>query len=548
MSSSQFKLLTKSEILEAFPAPEQPITGEMNLRELIRIIVHMMKCAQAVQYEGQPLAFLYLACPENIWPNYSQDPYPQTPGHPGNFPQFAQNATAAEIANQRALWEWQNKQHRDPDTMNQALVHRFLSLLPLVDKMEYEERRLSHPNEPYLDCVGWFVAKYGDTTEPEREDNRQRMRATWQLADGFNKLQKQIEEGMLYALVTNAPIPQADVIDIAITVMMQTGLFEPAYEQWHARPAGTKTWQDFKTFWAEKVRLKKLTSQPAGGWGFGMNATEQQQQGMYNTQEDDRAFAESVNDFSRAHDNTQATIANLAYTNQQMQAANAQLCQQVAMLAANQYQANNNNWNGNNNNNNNSSNKKKKNGKKGKKNKSGWTGYEGTGGGNNNNRIDYRANRPDNVRTYNGITWCWTHGNDCGHNSNECEKRHPNHNANATYYNQMGGNPARMERTIDPSTVGLPGAPKPLPPSQRGQQQQQFGGFAQQMPVPPVGAGPMPAFQQVPTQQYAGFGMQQPAGQGTMQVPATMPTMPPMQGAWPGTMHMGMNMGQGRFM
>src|SRR6056300_537959 len=112
------------------------------------------------------------------------------------------------------------------------------------------------------------------------------------------------------------PSPQTDVIDIAITVMMKTGLFKTAYEQWHARPDGTKTWQDFKTFRAEKVRLKKLTSQPAGGWGFGMNVTEQQQQGMYNmgtTEEQDQAFENSVNEFTRAHDNTQATIAGLTW-------------------------------------------------------------------------------------------------------------------------------------------------------------------------------------------------------------------------------------------
>ena len=47
--------------------------------------------------------------------------------------------------------------------------------------------------------------------------------------------------------------------------------------------------------------------------------------------------------------------------------------------------------------------------------------------------------------------------------------------------------------------------------------------------------------------QFAGFGMQQPPGQGTMQGPS-QPAMPAMQGAWPGTMQMGMNMGQGRFM
>ena len=73
------------------------------------------------------------------------------------------------------------------------------------------------------------------------------------------------------------------------------------------------------------------------------------------------------------------------------------------------------------------------------------------------------------------------------------------------------------------------------------------------MPAQPMMMGTTPTFQQVPMQmpqQFSGFGMQQPAGQGTMQgaTQRAMPAMPPVQGTWPGTMQTGMNMGQGHFM
>ena len=81
-----------------------------------------------------------------------------------------------------------------------------------------------------------------------------------------------MEEGQLFAALTNAAI--SDVGAVAVSVLMKTGMFEHAYEEWHARADGSKRWNDVKTFWAEKIQLKRITTNRAGNFGFGMNATE----------------------------------------------------------------------------------------------------------------------------------------------------------------------------------------------------------------------------------------------------------------------------------
>ena len=153
---STFKTIIEAEVLVAFPAAPSAITGDMTLRDLIRLILHLMHCSQAVKNDNHALNYLYLACPDTFWANYSADAYPTTPAHPGNFPTFHTHATTADIANGRAAWEWQLKSHTDPGTMDRALVHRFLSLLPPDKKKEYENRKLSNPNESYIQCLAWF--------------------------------------------------------------------------------------------------------------------------------------------------------------------------------------------------------------------------------------------------------------------------------------------------------------------------------------------------------------------------------------------------------
>ena len=61
-----------------------------------------------------------------------------------------------------------------------------------------------------------------------------------------------------------------------------------------------------------------------------MNATES----AANVQQDNN-FNDSVHKFSAAHNSTQAVIAGLTHTNQQMQQANAGLQQQMAYMMSN---------------------------------------------------------------------------------------------------------------------------------------------------------------------------------------------------------------------
>jgi hypothetical protein len=104
----------------------------------------------------------------------------------------------------------------------------------------------------------------------------------------------------------------------------------------------------------------------------------------------------------------------------------------------------------------------------------------------------------------------------------------------------MGGNPENAGRTINPSQAGRIGL-TPTQPRTQGQwnppqQQQQFGGFAQQQWQPaPMNVPQYAGFaqQQLPQPQFAGYGQQMPIQQQQFYQPQV-----PYQG----------NMGQGSFM
>ena len=80
-----FKTMSEAEVLVAFPAAPSAIIGDMTLHDIIRLILHLMYCAQAVKNDNHALNYLYLAYPDTFWANYSADAYPTTSAHPGNL-------------------------------------------------------------------------------------------------------------------------------------------------------------------------------------------------------------------------------------------------------------------------------------------------------------------------------------------------------------------------------------------------------------------------------------------------------------------------------
>ena len=58
------------------------------------------------------------------------------------------------------------------------------------------------------------------------------MKTAWYLQDGYEKQQLQIEDRNIYAMFAGQPISDSEVVDIAISVNGQTGIFGDQYEQW----------------------------------------------------------------------------------------------------------------------------------------------------------------------------------------------------------------------------------------------------------------------------------------------------------------------------
>ena len=95
----------------------------------------------------------------------------------------------------------------------------------------------------------------------------------------------------MYAQYVDHPIPDQEMVDTFIMVIMKCGLFNTSYEKWHARPDKNKTWNEATVFWNEEVKLKRTCAFISGQYGFRGNKT------ATSTTDADAAYEQSVNDF-----------------------------------------------------------------------------------------------------------------------------------------------------------------------------------------------------------------------------------------------------------
>ena len=103
--------------------------------------------------------------------------YPTLPLRPSTSPEFTVDMDTAQQYLYKNMWEYNTKIFGDIETMNLALVDRFLSLISLIFKSNYEDDCMRNPKKSFTDCVQYFINHFGATIENKREANKEMMKA-----------------------------------------------------------------------------------------------------------------------------------------------------------------------------------------------------------------------------------------------------------------------------------------------------------------------------------------------------------------------------------
>ena len=195
--------------------------------------------------------------------------------------------------------------------MNKALTERFLSIFSNKHCRGYNATIVSDPNRTFGNTFAQFYKQFGIRDEAEIEKNRDDMRKPWNVADVWEVPKDRFNNRIAYDVFVDATISAADALNMLISVVVKTRVFQAQYKEWHALPPGDRTLEYTWIWWGMKACLKRKIGAVAGAMGcgqhYGGNAAGQI---IQHQPAGDAQYESLIEEFTCGHFITQHKISN----------------------------------------------------------------------------------------------------------------------------------------------------------------------------------------------------------------------------------------------
>ena len=153
------------------------------------------------------------------------------------------------------------------------------------------------------------------------------MRKPWNIADRWEVLKYRFDGGIAYAAFTDATINAAGALNMLISVLLKTRVFQAQYEEWHALPRGDRTLANAWVWWGMKTRLKRKIGAVAGEMGRSQHYRGKASDQIQYQPAGGAQYEALIEEFVRGHSITQKTISNQQTQIQQQAMAMSQMQQ-----------------------------------------------------------------------------------------------------------------------------------------------------------------------------------------------------------------------------
>jgi hypothetical protein len=301
--------------------------------------------------------------------------------------------TAAVIAELTRLHREATQVYRTNNNVDQAIKKLILEAFDDAYLNALSDEVVGYVNCTSLDLLTHLFTFYAMIAPTELTQNYERLNTPYDPNQPIETLFQQIQDARALTVAGGQPYGAAMIINVAYTLVFNTGLYPDACRAWQSRAIATRTWTQFKIDFATAHREFRLTNQTAQKSGF-HSANMMIEQGQDGSMQD---TAEAIAQLATATASDRGTVATLTTTNAklatQLEAAHALMAQLKSDIATLKIKI-----------------------------KPVWQGQ-----------------RP--ARTTNNDSYCWSHGFQVAksHTSATCKVRKAGHQETATKVDTMGG-------------------------------------------------------------------------------------------------------------
>jgi hypothetical protein len=186
---------------------------------------------------------------------------------------------------------------------------------------------VGYTNCTSLQLLTHLLTYYAIIAPTELTQNYERLNMPYDPNQPIETLFQQIQDARAFTVAGGQPYGNAMIVNVAYTLILNTGLFPDACRAWQSRAIAGKTWAQFKIDFATAHRELRLANQTAHQSGF-HSANMMIEQGRDELMQD---TAEAIAQLATATASDHGRVATLTTTNAklatQLEAAHAQIAQ-----------------------------------------------------------------------------------------------------------------------------------------------------------------------------------------------------------------------------
>jgi hypothetical protein len=320
---------TPDELIAGFPQSSlMKVTGEPTFEDLKVIWWLLNTNAMSVaSYEGGGRhRHLGIIMTNKEYFTVAVDVFP-VPNNPGTSAAVVAGMTTAVIAKTTRLHKEETQVNHTYHNVNQAIKKLIIEAFDDAYLNALSDEILVNANCTSLQLLTHLLTYYAMIAPTELTYNYERLNAPYDPNQPIETLFQQIQDARAFVEGGGQPYGAAMIVNVAYTLLFNTGFFPDACRAWQSRAIAGKTWAQFKLDFATAHRELRITNQTAHQSGF-HSTSMTIEQGRDETMQD---TVDTISQLATATASDRGTVATLTTTNaklaKQLEAAQAQIAQ-----------------------------------------------------------------------------------------------------------------------------------------------------------------------------------------------------------------------------
>jgi hypothetical protein len=261
---------TPDELIAVFPHSSLPkVTGEPTFEDLkvIRRLLNTNVMSVSSYVGGGSRRHLGKIMTKEEYFSIAADVFP-VPDNPRASAEVVVDMSASVIAELTRLHREATHVYRTYHNADQAIKKLILEAFDDAYINALSDEVVGYANRTSLDLLTHLLTFYAMIAPTELTQNYERLNTLYDPNQLIETLFQKIQDAGAFAVAGGQPYDNAMIVNVAYTLVFNTGLFPDACRAWKSRAIAGKTWAQFKTDFATAHRELWLTNQTSQQSGF----------------------------------------------------------------------------------------------------------------------------------------------------------------------------------------------------------------------------------------------------------------------------------------